>query len=111
MICCLVITVISTIIAINFKDIYTNKLEQNEISNKIKEYKSDFKISIKNIIKSKRLRALLIFMGLFNALISIMSTYKGNILVELQIGPETFSIINAVFVQSILLPFHRLFHL
>ena len=97
MICCLVITVISTIIAINFKDIYTNKLEQNEISNKIKEYKSDFKISIKNIIKSKRLRALLIFMGLFNALISIMSTYKGNILVELQIGPETFSIINAVF--------------
>ena len=36
-------------------------------------------------------------MGLFNALISIMSTYKGNILVELQIGPETFSIINAVF--------------
>lgn len=96
MICCLIVTIIATIIALNFKDIYTNKLEQNEISKKIKEYKSDFKISIKNIIKSKRLRALLIFMGLFNALISIMSTYKGNILVELQIGPETFSIINAV---------------
>ena len=36
-------------------------------------------------------------MGLFNALITIMSTYKGNILVELQIKPETFSIINAIF--------------
>lgn len=96
MICCLIITIISTVIALNFKDIYTNKLEQNEISKKVKEYKIDFKISIKNIIKSKRLRSLLIFMGLFNALITIMSTYKGNILVELQISPETFSIINAI---------------
>jgi MFS family permease len=96
MICCLILTLVSTIIAMNFKDIYTNKLEQHEVSKKIKEYKSDFKISIKNILKSKRLKALLIFMGLFNALVSIIGTYKGNILVELQIGPETFSIINAV---------------
>lgn len=96
MICCLILTLVSTIIAMNFKDIYTNKLEQHEVSKKIKEYKSDFKISIKSILKSKRLKALLIFMGLFNALVSIIGTYKGNILVELQIGPETFSIINAV---------------
>lgn len=93
---CLAFTIIATIIATRFEDIYVNKLEEHEISNKFKEYKQDFKSSIKNIIKSKRLRALLIFMGLFNALISIMSTYKGNILTELQVNPETFSIINAV---------------
>lgn len=112
MIFCLIATIISTIIAINFKDIYVNKMEHNEISKKIKEYKTDFKISIKNIIKSKRLRALLIFMGLFNALINIMSTYKGNILVELQISPEMFSIINAVltFISGISSTFQDKIH-
>ena len=34
-------------------------------------------------------------MGLFNVLLNIMSTYKGNILTDLAVNPETFSIINA----------------
>lgn len=97
MIICLAFTIIATIISTRFKDIYENKLEENEISNKIKEYRRDFKISIKNIITSKRLRALLIFMGIFNALITITGTYKGNTLTELQVKPETFSMINAIF--------------
>ena len=97
MIICLAFTIIATIISTRFKDIYENKLEENEISNKIKEYKKDFKISIKNIITSKRLRALLIFMGIFNALITITGTYKGSTLTELQVKPETFSMINAIF--------------
>ena len=97
MIICLAFTIIATIISTRFKDIYENKLEENEISNKIKEYRQDFKISIKNIITSKRLRALLIFMGIFNALITITGTYKGSTLTELQVKPETFSMINAIF--------------
>ncbi len=96
MIICLVFTLISTIISTKFKDIYVNQLEQNYLSHKIMEYKNDFKVSIKNIITSQRLRALLLFMGLFNALLSIMSTYSGNILTELSVKPESFSIINAV---------------
>lgn len=96
MIICLIFTIISTIISMNFKNIYVNKLEHNDISNRVKEYKQDFKVSIKNILTSKRLRALLIFMGIFNAFISITGTYNGNILTELQVNPETFSIINAV---------------
>lgn len=93
---CFVFTVISTILAMQLKDIYRNKLEENGIAKKVKEYKNDFKYSLKNIVQSKRLRALLIFMALFNAIISIMSTYKGNILTQLEVKPETFSIINAV---------------
>ena len=96
MIICLAFTLISTLISIGFKDIYVNKFEQNDVSKKIKDYKCDFKISIKNIMNSKRLRALLIFLGLFNVLLNIMSTYKGNILTNLAVNPETFSIINAV---------------
>ena len=112
MIICLVFTCISTLIGTRFKDIYVNKLEQNDISNRVKEYKEDFKFSIKNIITSKRLRALLLFMGLFNALISIMSTYKGNILTELGVGPESFSIINAVltFIAGIASMFQNKIH-
>ena len=34
-------------------------------------------------------------MAIFNSALSIMGTYKGNILTELKIDPETFSIINA----------------
>ena len=96
MIICLVFTLISTIISTKFKDIYVNQLEQNYLSHKINEYKNDFKVSIKNIVTSQRLRALLLFMGLFNGLLSIMSTYSGNILTELSVKPESFSIINAV---------------
>lgn len=107
---CLIFTIISTIIAINFKDIY--KLEGSQKSNRLKEYKEDFKYSIKNIMKSKRLKALLIFMGLFNAIITIMSTFKGNILTELDVKPETFSIINAVltFISGIATTFQNKIH-
>ncbi len=97
MIICLIFTIIATIISTRFQDIYVNRLEENEISNKIKEYKEDFKISIKNIMTSKRLRALLIFMGIFNAFITITGTYKGNVLTELGVKPEMFSMINAIF--------------
>lgn len=112
MIICLIFTVISTIIATRFKDIYVNKLAQKEVSNKIKEYKEDLKISIKNIINSKRLRALLIFMALFNSIITITTTYKGNILTELDVNPETFSIINAVliFISGIASTFQNRIH-
>ena len=96
MIICLIFTIIATIISTRFQDIYINQLEENEVSNKIKEYKEDFKISIKNIMTSKRLRALLIFMGIFNAFITITGTYRGNILTELEVKPEVFSMINAI---------------
>ena len=36
-------------------------------------------------------------MGIFNSIISIVETYRGNILTHLEVNPETFSIINAVF--------------
>ena len=96
MIICFIFTIISTIISLKFNDIYINKLDGKKISNRLEEYKQDFKFSIKNIFRSRRLRTLLIFMGIFNASITIYGTLKGNVMTELGIAPETFSIINAV---------------
>lgn len=64
------------------------------------------------VIKVQRLRALLIFMGLFNAIITITTTYKGNMLTELDVKPETFSIINAVltFISGIAATFQNKIH-
>ncbi len=93
---CLGFTLIATIISFGFKDIYKNDLQsRNNISESLKEYKEDFKYSIKAIIKSKRLRALIIFLSVFNAVINIMGTYRGNILTALEVKPESFSIIIA----------------
>lgn len=96
MIICLVITMIATIISLGFKDIYKNDMQsKNNISESLKEYKEDFKYSIKAIIKSTRLRSLIIFLSVFNAAINIMETYRGNILTVLDVKPESFSIIIA----------------
>lgn len=93
---CLIITLIATVISIGFKDIYRNDLQSEDgIKGRIKEYKDDFKQSLKTIICSKRLRALIIFFGFFNAIITIMSTYRGNILTALGVAPESFSLIIA----------------
>ena len=96
MIMCLILTMIATAISFGFKDIYKNNLQsRSNIKESFKEYKEDFKYSIKAIIKSKRLRALIIFLSVFNAIINIMNTYRGNILTELEVKPESFSIIIA----------------
>ena len=112
MIICLVFTIIATIISTRFQDIYINQLEENEVSNKIKEYKEDFKVSIKNIMTSKRLRALLIFMGIFNAFITITGTYRGNVLTELEVRPEVFSMIISIlsFIGGIATTFQDKIH-
>lgn len=96
MLLCLGLTLIATLISLGFKDIYKNDMKaKNNIEESIKEYKEDFKYSIKAIIKSKRLRALIIFLSVFNAINNIMETYRGNILTKLNVSPENFSIIIA----------------
>lgn len=93
---CLAFTIIATFISMGFKDIYKNELqEKTSIPERLKEYQTDFKLSIKAILKSRRLRALILFLAMFNSIINIMSTYKGNILTSLDVKPETFSILNA----------------
>ena len=110
---CLFFSIVALILSFRFKDIYKNNIEEkNSMINKIKEYQMDLKESVKAIIKSKRLRALILFIALFNTIIEIIQTYKGNILVELKISPEMFSIINSILtlIAGLTATFQNKFH-
>lgn len=62
----------------------------------VREYKKDISNSLKFIIKSQRMRSFVIFASFFYALIKIMDTCKSNLLTELNVGAEQFSIILAI---------------
>lgn len=86
--------VISTILSIKFKDIYIEKKES--FSNFIKGYSSDIVNSFKFIKRSNRMKSYLIFAAVFYGLIKIISTYKSDLLVDMGVTEEQFSMIYAV---------------
>lgn len=94
MIICAICLFIAVVLSINFKEIHTVK-SKKKVATFIKEYKRDISTSIKFIIKSKRMKAFVLFASVFYALIKIMTTYRSNLLTELNVGAEQFSIIIA----------------
>ena len=96
MIICFGFTFISTMLSFRFKEIYPKANTRKTIKNSITEYGKELKTSIKNVLKSKRIRALILFGMVFTAIISISDTYRKDLLVELGIGAEQFSVILAL---------------
>lgn len=97
MIICSICLLVSVIISLKFKDVYIIKKEKRKsIGTFIKEYKSDIIYSFSFIKRSKRMKAYLLFGALFFAVIRIMDTYKSNLLTDLGIQPEQYSIIIAI---------------
>lgn len=94
MIICAICLFIAVVLSINLKEIHTVKSKKKVVTF-IKEYKRDIFTSIKFIIKSKRMKAFVLFASVFYALIKIMTTYRSNLLTELNVGAEQFSIIIA----------------
>ncbi len=95
MIICAICLFIALILSANLEDVHTVK-KKKKISVFVKEYKKDISDSLKFIIKSQRMRSFVIFASFFYALIKIMDTCKSNLLTELKVGPEQFSIILAI---------------
>lgn len=94
---CVIGLLISLIISFKFKDIYAVKKENRKSIGKfIKEYKADIVSSLKFIKRSKRIKAYVLFASLFYAIIRIMDIYKSNLLTEIGIQPEQFSMIVAI---------------
>ena len=96
---CLVFIIISTILSFEFKDIYPVKRKKNEkinIFGALKDYKEDLKVSFKFIIKSKRMKAFILFQIVFYSLIEIIDTYNSDLLVNIGIPEEQFSMIFAI---------------
>ena len=96
---CLAFVIISTILSFGFKDIYPvnneNKIK-HDFKNTFKEYGGDLKSCFKFIFKSKRMKAYILFQIVLYSLISIIDTYKSDLLTDIGVPPEQFSMIFAV---------------
>lgn len=98
---CLGFIIISTILSFKFEDIYEVKKEKNNSSGLIptlKEYKQDLKTSFRFILKSKRMKAFILFQIVFYSLISIIDTYSGDLLTDIGIPEEQYSMIFAILI-------------
>lgn len=99
MIICLGFIIISTILSFGFKEIYEVEKKDKEkhgLKNTLKEYNSDLKSTFKFILKSRRMKAYILFQIVFYSLISIIDTYHSDLLTDIGIPEEQFSMIFAV---------------
>lgn len=96
MVICLIFTIISTLISFKFKDIYeTKKPEKGKIRSTLREYRIDIRNAFKFIFKSRRLRAFVLFQIVFYSIIRIVKIYNSELLVNIGVPEEQFSMIFA----------------
>lgn len=94
---CLGFVVTSTVLSLFFKEIYpVKKEERKKLGNFLKEYKSDLKISMKFMANSRRMKSYILFGAIFYGIISIFDTYRGDLLIELGVSEEQYSMISAI---------------
>ena len=115
---CFIFCIIGTIISCQFEP-YEVKQERPKEEQGLKRLVSKMDLSwqeYKFIFKSKRLRALLLFSGLFYGMLFIRSTLTSSLLVDIGIPDKYFGIISGLFTifaaittwkQNV---FHRLLH-
>lgn len=84
---CLIANFTALIIAMNFIDIEKeeNKKEELNLKEETQKILNDLKTGFKFIFKSKRLRTLLIILGIWWGIIDTFATYQETLLKELQI--------------------------
>jgi len=88
---CFCILLAAFFISIKFEEIHTGKNRMH-----IREEIKNIRYGFKNIFKSKRLKSLLIFNGLFVALIKILQNLRNTVLIEIGMPEQYFGIIFAV---------------
>ncbi len=95
---CLGFIIISTIISFGFNDIYEVSSKDTSIMETLKGYKNDIRVSFKFMIKSKRMKSFVLFQMVFYGLIKIIDTYSSDLLTDLGVPEEQFSMIFAVLI-------------
>ena len=96
MIICLICVIISLILSCVFKEVYpVDKNKRKKIGKFAKEYKNNIRDSLKFIKRSRRIKAYVLFASVFYALITIFDTYKFDLLTDVGIEAEQFSMIIA----------------
>ena len=91
---CFIFTIISIVLSYKFLP-YENKSNKVKLeeTGSFKEYISDLRTAFKSILKSNRLKALLLFCGLYAAIITVRGILSNSLLVEIGIKEEYFGII------------------
>ena len=87
---CLIMCIISTILACGFQ--HTNTLNKTSNSNE----KISFKDAFKHVINSKRLLYLILFYAIFSGLLYNLSSLRSSIFKDLNLNAQYFGIIYAV---------------
>jgi len=95
---CLLFLIISFVLSFKFKDIYVSKESESNVSfpKFLKGYSDNIKDSFNFIKKSSRMKAYLIFAAVFYGAIKVFNTYKNDLLTDMMVTEEQFSMIYAV---------------
>lgn len=91
----LLIAISATILSVGFQEIKESKSTEKE-KNIITKNITDVKESFKYIIKSNRLRSLLLYSGIMWGIFSLASTYRTSLLEDIGISAIWISIITAI---------------
>ncbi len=92
MILCLIICILSLLLSLRFNDVDTNTPTKNSST---KEILIDLKQTTKFILKSNRLRSLVIFDGFFCAFLGMYSMLRSSILTDIEVPAQYFGLIYA----------------
>lgn len=95
MVLCLIISIISLLLSFNFKEVENSVEENNQKNISIKEILLDLKEATKFMVKSNRLRSLVIFDAFFCSLLAMYSTLRSSILTDINLPAQYFGIIYA----------------
>lgn len=93
-------SVIACIISLQFQEIGKKHKKKEKEENVFANYINDLKISFKFILKSRRLRALLLFSGVFWGLRCLVMEYKDSILIDIETSAFIIGIIGAILELS-----------
>ena len=95
----IIISIIATILSLGFQEIEITNNSITDVETKqttLKEYVRDFKDSFKFIIKSNRLRSLVIYSGIMWGTFCLITTYRTSLLDDIGISATWISIISAI---------------
>ena len=87
---CFAISLVTFFMSAKFEEIHEEKGKMQ-----IKKEINNIEVSFKNILKSERLKSLLIFNGIFVALIKILQNLRNTVLIEIGMPEQYFGIIFA----------------
>lgn len=104
---CLGFTVLSVLLSCQFKEIpiqetssTSSKIQNSAFAKQLQTYLNGLKQAFQFILKSNRLRALILFNAIFVSFYNIIGTLRRSVLTEIDVPNAYFGIIFAVYLSS-----------